>query len=430
MQRFSKKSFLADFHIHSRYSRATSPQMHPLSINNFAKQKGISVIGSGDFLHPQYLKELQNELMPSEKGLYNCKDDNDSTRFILTTEVSNIYTQGGKTRKIHTMIFVPDFALAMELQKAFDKMGNIKSDGRPIFGFSAKTLVKVVMDISKDCFIVPAHIWTPWFSLFGSKSGFDSIQECFEEETSNIFCLETGLSSDPKMNWQLSKLDGYTLISNSDSHSPQKIGRECNVFSCEMNYFSMINALKNKITGFEGTVEFFPEEGKYHYDGHINCNVCLSPEESKSFNDTCPVCGEKLTIGVLHRLFELSDREYGFVPENSKPFVSIVPLDEIIAAALEVNSASKKVLKEYRRLIDTVGTEMDILLWHDISILEKKLPEKIFEYIKMMREGNLYITPGFDGEYGKVSFIKEIFERKKIINNKKPQNNCQKNLFS
>ncbi len=405
---FDKNSFLADFHIHSRYSRATSPQMHPASIDSYARQKGIKIIGTGDFLHPRYLNELKSVLVPAEKGLYVCKDDMDSTRFIFTTEVSNIYKQGGKTRKIHLMIFAPDFEIAEELQNAFEKMGNIKSDGRPIFGFSAKTLVKVVMDISKDCLIVPAHIWTPWFSLFGSKSGFDSIEECFEEETPNIFCLETGLSSDPKMNWQLSKLDGYTLISNSDSHSPQKIGRECNVFSCQMDYFSIIDALKNKSPGFDGTIEFFPEEGKYHYDGHRNCNVCLNPDESNAFNDICPVCGEKLTIGVLHRVFELSDRKNGFVPENSRPFVSIVPLDEIIAEALEVNSKSQKVLKEYRRLIDTVGNEMDILLWHDLSFLQKNIPEKIFEYIKMMRDSKLYISPGFDGEYGKVSFLKEI----------------------
>jgi uncharacterized protein (TIGR00375 family) len=382
--------------------------MHPASIDSYARQKGIKIIGTGDFLHPRYLNELKSVLVPAEKGLYVCKDDMDSTRFIFTTEVSNIYKQGGKTRKIHLMIFAPDFEIAEELQNAFEKMGNIKSDGRPIFGFSAKTLVKVVMDISKDCLIVPAHIWTPWFSLFGSKSGFDSIEECFEEETPNIFCLETGLSSDPKMNWQLSKLDGYTLISNSDSHSPQKIGRECNVFSCQMDYFSIIDALKNKSPGFDGTIEFFPEEGKYHYDGHRNCNVCLNPDESNAFNDICPVCGEKLTIGVLHRVFELSDRKNGFVPENSRPFVSIVPLDEIIAEALEVNSKSQKVLKEYRRLIDTVGNEMDILLWHDLSFLQKNIPEKIFEYIKMMRDSKLYISPGFDGEYGKVSFLKEI----------------------
>jgi len=427
---FSNNCFLADFHIHSKYSRATSPAMHPISIDTFARQKGIKVIGTGDFLHPQYLKELQSELIPAEKGLYSCKNDINSTRFILTTEISNIYTQGGKTRKIHTMIFAPGFEVAFELQNAFEKIGNIKSDGRPIFGFSAKTLVKIVMDVSKDCFVVPAHIWTPWFSVFGSKSGFDSIEECFEEETPNIFCLETGLSSDPKMNWQLSKLDRYTLISNSDSHSPQKIGRECNVFSCNIDYLSIIDSLKNKISGFEGTVEFFPEEGKYHYDGHRNCNVCLNPSESIFFNDICPVCGEKLTIGVLHRVQELADRQYGYIPEKSRPFVSIVPLDDIISSALEVNSTSKKVLKEYRRLIETVGTEMDILLWFELSVLEKKLPEKIFEYIKMMREGNIHFTPGFDGEYGKVTFFNKIIKKFKLINNKKLQNTHQKNLFS
>lgn len=406
-----KRYFLADFHIHSQYSRATSSQMYPTQLDAFARSKGIKVLGTGDFLHPEYLKSLKNDLIPAEDGLYVCSEDPESTRFILTTEVSNIYSQGGRVRKIHNLILAPSLEVASELQKIFLKHGNLQADGRPIFGMSSKMLVKIVMEVDRDCMVIPAHIWTPWFSLFGSRSGFDSIEECFEEELCHIHCLETGLSSDPPMNWMVSGLDRFILISNSDSHSPQRIGRECNIFSCDLSYSAIIRALRGETEGFEGTVEFYPEEGKYHYDGHRVCNVCLHPKESMGFNNLCPVCGQELTIGVLHRVHELADREWGYRPPNAKPFYYIVPLSEIIACAFETTSTSARVIKEYNRIIGEYGPELDLLLWEDLSQLNGHVDERIIRYIDMMRAGKVYITPGFDGEYGKVTFVeKEIRE--------------------
>jgi PHP family Zn ribbon phosphoesterase len=294
----SKKGvFLADFHIHSHFSRATSPDMHPSITNRVAKQKGLSVIGTGDFTHPGYLEELKEELEPEGTGLYVCKDDPDGTKFILTSEVSNIFTQGGKSRRIHTVFFAPDFQVVEEIQDRVGSIGNISSDGRPILGFPVKELVRIIMEVSSDCFVLPAHIWTPWFSLFGAKSGFDTLEECFEEQSKHIFALETGLSSDPQMNWRLSALDKYTLLSNSDAHSPPKLAREANCFSCEPTYEAITAAIKDPGCGFEGTIEFFPEEGKYHYDGHRACGICMKPQETIKHKGKCPVCGQNLTVG-------------------------------------------------------------------------------------------------------------------------------------
>lgn len=395
--------FLADFHVHSRYSRATSKDMGPAAMNRAAKEKGLSLVGTGDFTHPGYLAELKEELTEESSGIYVLKNDPDGTRFMLTAEVSNIFTQGGKSRRVHTVIFAPDFKTAEDIQKRFAILGNITSDGRPIFGFSAKDLVKIVMDASPDCLILPAHIWTPWFSVFGAKSGFDSIDECFEEQSRHIHCLETGLSSDPPMNWRLSDLDKYSLLSNSDAHSPAKLGRESNVFSCPLTYQDIMAAIKGPRVGLEGTIEFFPEEGKYHLDGHRACGIRLNPNESRTIDGICPVCGNQLTLGVLYRVEALADRPDGFIPMAARPCVHLIPLEEIIADAFGVKSITSTVRKEYRRLIQIGGTEMAILLWKDTEELKGFVPERILNGIIKTRKGDVGITPGFDGVYGRIS---------------------------
>jgi len=396
--------FIADFHIHSKYSRATSPDMNIKTLSEYAKLKGISLLGTGDFTHYQWLEELKNTLKDSGNGLFEYNGVN----FMLTGEVSSIYSKNGKVRKIHNVIFVPSFDIADKINSVLSGYGNIAYDGRPIIGIDAKLLAEILFGISKDIFLVPGHIWTPWFSLFGSKSGFNSIEECFEEYAKDIYALETGLSSDPGMNWQWSKLDRFSLISNSDSHSPQKIGREANVFNTEMSYKSILDALKKKDKKkFLSTIEFFPEEGKYHYDGHRLCNVRLSPEETKKNKNICPKCGKPLTIGVMNRVSELADRPEGFIPENSIPYKRMIPLAEIIADTLGVGDASKAVSAEYRAIIPRLGTELEVLMEVSGDKLLKDLPIKIAKAIINVRSGNVNILPGFDGEYGTIEILKE-----------------------
>lgn len=395
--------FVADFHIHSKYSRATSPQMEVKALAESAKLKGISLLGTGDFTHHLWLEELKESLKDSGNGLFEYGGVN----FILTGEISSIYSKNGRVRKIHNVIFVPGFDIADKVNSTLSGYGNIAHDGRPIIGIDAKDLAEILFTISKDIVIVPGHIWTPWFSLFGSKSGFDSIEECFEEFAKEIFVLETGLSSDPGMNWRWSKLDRFSLISNSDSHSPQKIGREANVFDAEMSYKSIIDALKAKDSKrFLYTIEFFPEEGKYHYDGHRNCNIRFSPSETKRHNNICPVCGKSITVGVMNRVEELADRPEGFIPEDRIPYKRMIPLAEIIADVLGVGDASKTVDAEYRAIVPRLGTEFEVLTEISDDELLKKVPQKIAKAIINVRNGNVNILPGFDGEYGKIEILK------------------------
>jgi uncharacterized protein (TIGR00375 family) len=414
-------AFLADFHVHSHFSRATSPDMHPGIINRFAKQKGLSVVGTGDFTHPGYLEELREELEPEGTGLYVCKDDPEGTKFILTSEVSNIFTQGGKSRRIHTVFFAPDFQVVEEIQDRVGSIGNITSDGRPILGFPVKELVRIIMDVSPDCFVLPAHIWTPWFSLFGAKSGFDTLEECFEEQSEHIFALETGLSSDPQMNWRLSALDQYTLLSNSDAHSLPNLGREANIFDLEdFTYNEIYQAIKtNDSKKIKSTIEFYPEEGMYHYDGHRNCGVSFKPTETIKQKGICPVCKKPLVIGVMNRVYELADRKFGFKPKNARNFVKLVGLDKIIAEAIGIKSRfAKKVLVEYNNLINNLGTELDILMNIDIEKIKQVTLPNIAKGIKRMREGNLIIKPGFDGQYGVVKMFNdkdELSKQKKLF---------------
>lgn len=396
--------FIADFHIHSRYSRATSKDMDVEHLAEWAKLKGIDLIGTGDFTHHLWLEELKSKLEPKGNGLYTYK----GVQFILTAEISSIYSKRGKTYRIHNVIFAPYFEVVDKINNILSRRGNLASDGRPILGIDAAEIARIVFDIDERCMLVPGHIWTPWFSLFGSMSGFDRIEDCFEKYTPNIFALETGLSSDPAMNWRLSKLDKYSLISNSDSHSPAKIGREANVFDCEMDYFTIRDVLKNKDKNkFLYTIEFFPEEGKYHYDGHRNCNICFAPKESKQSKNRCPKCGRVLTIGVMNRVEQLADRPEGTVPANAIPFKNLIPLDEIIAEAKGLGKSSQAVAREYRSLIAKFGNEFEILLNASETDLRGNVPERIAEGIMRVKNGKVNIRPGYDGEYGKINIFSE-----------------------
>ncbi|MDA8214544.1 MAG: endonuclease Q family protein [Nitrospiraceae bacterium] len=414
--------FIADLHIHSKYSRATSKDMSPESIYKWAQIKGISVIGTGDFTHPKWFKELNEKLESSGNGLFMLRKDfrtNDipdsckaDVSFILTAEISCIYSKNGKTRKIHSILFVPDFADAAKINIALAKIGNLNADGRPILGLDAKELLKIVLNEAPDGMLVPAHAWTPHFSIFGAVSGFDSFEECFEDLTPHIYAIETGLSSDPLMNWRLSALDKITLLSNSDAHSPAKIGREANIFDTDISYNAMMEAIKTK-KGFVGTIEFFPEEGKYHYDGHRTCGISLSPKETIKHDYLCPVCGKKVTVGVMHRVEKLADRGNGFKPKGSPSFHSIIPLPEIIAEVLKVGPNSKAVDKEYQNLLQNLGNEFKILMDVPLGDIERAGSPLIREAIARMRKGDVHIAPGFDGEYGKIKIF-EAVERKEI----------------
>ncbi len=426
--------FVADFHIHSKYSRATSKNMDVDNLNKWAKIKGIDILGTGDFTHPLWLKELKEKLEPAENGLFRYKEKNTNNnhsevRFILTVEISGIYSKGGKVRKIHNIIFAPSFEAVEKINTHLGWIGNLKSDGRPILGLDSKELAKIVLDISEDCLIIPAHAWTPWFSIFGSKSGFDSIEECFEEYTKYIYAIETGLSSDPEMNWQLSALDNITLISNSDAHSPAKIGREANIFEGKKIDYNLIKeAIKKKSDDLKlvKTIEFFPEEGKYHWDGHRNCEICLSPEESAKYNNICPRCGRPLTIGVMNRVDKLADRKpaaptpegVGVPTDVGKkriPFQRLIPLAEIIADVLGLGVGTKGVEEHYGNLIRAFGSEFKILLnVKKEEIASVSLPD-IAEGVERVRQGKVIIRPGYDGEFGKISIFGKGKERSKTI---------------
>ncbi len=441
--------FIADFHIHSKYSRATSKDMILENIDSFADDKGILVMGTGDFTHPQWFNEIKTKLEPSpaEQGLFKLKKEFkretlketfSETRFILTVEISSIYSRGGKTRRVHNLIFSPDIATAENINAQLGLIGNLKSDGRPILGLDSEKLAEIIFNINPEAAIIPAHAWTPWFSIFGSMSGFDSIEECFGKYAKNIFAIETGLSSDPAMNRRLSKLDNIALISNSDSHSLRKIGREANIFDTELSYKGIMEAIKNgapmartntdytrtdtdsphksvlspRKSAFIATIEFFPEEGKYHYDGHLDCKIYLSPTETKKYNGICPKCGKKLTIGVMNRVDELADREIG---KDFIPYRNLIPLGEIIAEAFGVGENTKQVKKEYEKLIKTFGNELKILMETGENELKSVADPAVTEGIKRVREGKVKIRPGYDGEYGEIKIFTDE-ERKEIKN--------------
>ena len=396
--------FIADLQIHSKYSRATSKNMDLDEITKYAKIKGLDVVGTGDFTHPLWLKELKQKLIDVNNGVYMYDD----VMFILTGEISLIYTQGGKQRRVHHVILAPNFSVLDQINEWLDKKGRRDYDGRPIFGFNSVELVENLMSISKDIEIIPAHAWTPWYGIFGSMSGFDSLEECFRDKTKYIHTIETGMSSDPALNWRISALDDITLTSNSDAHSawPWRLGREANVFDFrEITYDNVIGAFRTR-KDFAFTIETSPSYGKYHYDGHRACNFSCSPEQSKKLKEVCPKCGKKLTIGVMYRVEQLADREEGFVPKGMVPFKTLIPLSEVIAAVFDTEVFSKKVWEVYNRLIDRFDNEFNILLNVPADELKKTVDEKLAELIIKNRENKLHIEPGYDGVYGKL-IIKE-----------------------
>lgn len=399
---------IADFHVHSAYSRATSKEMHLRTMAQWADLKGIHLLGTGDFTHPTYFEEIKTDLEETGQGLLKLKGEKaKAVHFILTAETSHIYTQAGKGRRVHMMIFAPTIRSVERINLHLGRIGNIHSDGRPIFGFSAKDLVKIVLDIDPECLVVPAHAWTPWFSVFGSHSGFDSLEECFEEETANIHALETGLSSDPAMNWRWSALDRLSLISNSDAHSPAKIGREANIFDCPLTYNDIIQTVKNKDPQrFLATIEFFPEEGKYHYDGHRSCGICYSPEQTREKDYLCPVCGKNLVVGVMHRVEALADRPVGYIPERAVPALHLVPLEEVLGEVYAVGVQSKRIQKEYLRLIERGGSEFRILMDLSEEELRAFMEDRLADGIMQVRRGQVQVKPGYDGVYGQVTIFR------------------------
>ena len=391
--------FIADFHIHSRFSRATSSQMRIERLSQEAKRKGISLLGTGDFTHPGWLAELKENLTPQGDGLFEHK----GTLFILTVEVSNDFYREGKSKRIHNLIFAHSFEAAERINGALSKFGALEKDGRPNLNLPAEDMVELVMELSPQSFIVPAHVWTPWFSLFGANSGFDRVEECFGKQTSNIYALETGLSSDPPMNWRLKNLDRFTLISNSDAHSPTRIGREANVFSEPLDYAGIIKAIKEKDVGkLLYTIEFFPQEGKYHYDGHRKCGIRLSPREAISNYNLCPICQRRLTIGVMHRVEELADRPDGSRPLRAIPCRHLVPLVEVISQVLGKGRDTVAVESLYERMTNSIGPEFEILLEKEEEEIAQVAPPQVAEAIVKVRQGKVEISQGYDGVYGQV----------------------------
>lgn len=434
--------FFADLHIHSKFSRATSQDADLEHMALWARKKGVTVVGTGDFTHPQWLKELRDKLVPAEPGLFRLRDDLERdvqrrlnelgiddvasaistqtglatiaqqaarpellqgvTRFLLEVEISTIYKKGDRTRKVHHCVYVPDLDAADRLIARLARIGNLASDGRPILGLDSRHLLEIVLESSLQSFLIPAHIWTPWFAVFGSKSGFDTIEECYGDLTKHIFALETGLSSDPPMNRRLSQLDRFTLVSNSDAHSPPKIGRESCAFACDLSYFAMKHALETR-EGYGGTVEFFPEEGKYHLDGHRACGVKLTPPETKQLGMRCPTCGQELTVGVMHRVDALADRPEEFLPSAPQPLArNLVPLPEVIGEIKGMGASSKAVQAAYDQALAKVGSELFILDQAPTEELRRLGSSVLADAIERMRAGKVIRDAGYDGKYGAI----------------------------
>ncbi len=395
-------NIIADLQVHSRFSRATSGSITLANLEKYARLKGITLLGTGDFTHPLWLKELKSELSEDGSGILSSTS---GFKFMLQGEISNIYTQGGKGRRIHNLLLAKSFDIVDQINAALLKKGRLDYDGRPMFGFSCIELVEMMKSIDLDIEIIPAHVWTPWFGLLGSKSGFDSVEECFLDQAKHIHAIETGLSSDPAMNWRVSTLDKYTLVSNSDAHSywPWRLGRECTVFDIEYDYKQLILALRTK-KGLVETIEVDPNYGKYHYDGHRNCTVVFSPEETRKSNGICPKCRQPLTIGVAYRVEELADRPVGYTPKDAVPFRDLIPLSEIISAVLGSPVASKKTWEMYHRLVGTFGSEFSVMLDAQESEIMKVAGGDVADAIMQTRRQEVTIEPGYDGVYGVPKF--------------------------
>jgi len=413
---------IADLHIHSRYSRATSEKMNIDEITRFARIKGLNLVGTGDFTHPKWLEELKEKLVEiSNTNLYGYAEDPDSpVRYMITNEVSTIFTFEKEIKKIHHVILTPSLETAVQINERLARYGNLAADGRPTLGMNAPQLVEEVMEVSKDNVVIPSHAWTPWFSIFGAFSGFDRVEDCYQDMTKHIYALETGLSSDPPMNRRLSTLDKYALVSNSDSHShwPWRIGREANVFELEeLTYTTVINAIRNKDRrSFISTIETDPAYGKYHWTGHRNCNISLSPQEAIKFGNRCPVCRRRLTKGVEQRVEELADRPIGFKPEGAIGYMHLLPLSEIIATVLGASYPSTtKVWDAYNKLIKEFDNEYNVLIDAPKEKMTKVVDSKIAEAIIRVREGKVKVIPGYDGVYGQLVIFEETSEEEKPI---------------
>jgi DNA helicase-2/ATP-dependent DNA helicase PcrA len=436
--------FHADLHVHSKHSYATSRDCDLEHMAFWAGRKGVTVLGTGDFTHPQWWREIREKLAPAEPGLFRLRpavqqqvegwpgSSGNPVRFMLEVEISTIYKKDGKTRKVHHLVYAPDLASADNFRRQLARIGNIESDGRPIVRLDSRDLLEMVLESGDGCYLVPAHIWTPWFAVLGAKSGFDDLEECYGDLTGEIFAVETGLSSDPPMNRRLSRLDRFTLVSNSDAHSPQKIGREACVFDTDLDYFAIRRALEAG-QGYAGTVEFFPEEGKYHLDGHRKCGVCLAPAETRRYGGRCPSCGKPLTLGVVHRIDDLADRGgTGFrlqapgsglpqkrtskargpesevrspAPADQPPFRSLVPLDEVLAEVEGVGPKSKAVQRRYEELLRNVGPELFILESAPLDDVRRIGPPRVADALQSMREGRVVRQAGYDGQYGSIRLL-------------------------
>lgn len=429
--------FIADLHIHSLYSRATSKASNIASLAAWSRIKGVHVLGTGDFTHPLWFQQLQETLEPAEPGFFrlkktvkrdfstllqqDIKTEAIPTRFVLTTEISSIYKRGGKVRKVHNILFAPDFHSAEKINITLASIGNIESDGRPILGLDSRDLLEIVLEKAPDGFLVPAHIWTPWFSLFGSKSGFDRLEDCFGDLSKHIFALETGLSSDPEMNRCISALDRFTLISNSDCHSPGKICREANVFTTGFDYYSMKEAIRTPCDKegkqhFSATIEFYPEEGKYHHDGHRKCKFCCDPYKSRELSERCPVCGKSMTVGVLSRILDLADRRTAVYPTGSPEVYSLIPLAEILSEIVGFGPNSKTVMGHYLKCVERFGSELNVLTQTPVLELATGYSTVLAEAVSRVRKNQVICTPGYDGKFGVISVFepgeKECFAQK------------------
>jgi uncharacterized protein (TIGR00375 family) len=413
----------ADLHIHGRYSQATSDDLTFPNLEKWARVKGMTLLGTGDFTHPKWIQHIKEELTENDDGILTTKT---GFPFILQTEISLIYSQGGRGRRVHNVVLAPNLDVVKQITEYLLKHGRIDYDGRPIFKIPCPEFTESLKEISNDIEIIPAHIWTPWFAMFGSMSGFDSVKDCFLDQEKNIHSFETGLSSDPPMNWRLSQLDKYSILSSSDLHSfwPWRIGREATIFDIDLSYKNLIKAIRTK-DGLFGTIEVDPNLGKYHYTGHRNCNVCLSPSESKKVNDMCPVCKKPLTVGVLQRVEELADRAEGYMPKDAKKFYSLIPLSEIISQLLGKAIATKSVWKEFDALTGAFGSELNILMNVPKEELMKHTDEKIAEAIVKIRSGKIKMTPGYDGEYGHPVFDENEAVKEQKSGVKKSQNSLK-----
>jgi DNA helicase-2/ATP-dependent DNA helicase PcrA len=416
--------YIADLHTHSHYAQATSKYLNLETIYQWAQIKGIHLVSTGDFTHPGWFKELQEKLEPDGNGLFRLKHPPISpalpdlkvkeidVRFCLSTEISSVYNYNNRTRKNHNLVYAPDLDTVAHINKKLAAIADLSADGRPTISLPSRDLLELVLESSDHSYLVPAHAWTPWFSTLGSRGGYDSMEECFRDLTPHIFAMETGLSSDPAMNWRWSQLDRLTMMSSSDAHSPQKLGREANLFDTDMSYDGLFDAVKNK-KGFLGTYEFFPEEGKYSHDGHRNCNVSLTPEETIRLKGICPVCGKKLTIGVMHRVELLSDRKEPQKPVNAAGFHYVIPLTEILSEIQGTGTESKKVVNAYVKAISRFGNEFTVLKESSIEDI-KRFDPMLSEAIHRMRTGKVTRVAGYDGVFGTIKLFSEAELQKPI----------------